>query len=366
MEKVGAIIVGAGVIGLSLAVKLASAGIEVVVLEQAARAGTGISARNSGVIHAGIYYPEGSLKSRLCAKGNALLYAFCREYAVPFRRIGKWVVATRPEETPALRAIEAHAKKAGVTSLSFHDGAAVRAAEPAVQAVAGLWSPTTGILDVAAYISALEARFSDLGGVLVSHTAVTAVGQAGAGDLWVEAGGMRLGATIVVNAAGLGAQAVARATEGLASRFIPELHLSKGSYFSYRGRSPFRHLIYPVPEPGGLGVHATIDLAGDLRFGPDVEAVSEPDYRVDQSKSEIFAGQILRYYPGLDRQRLSPDFAGIRPRLAPSNDLSDFAVSGPTAHGVEGLYNLFGCDSPGLTSSLALAEWLASAMILPK
>lgn len=367
LEKVDCIIVGAGVAGLAIGAAVAEAGLDTVVLERGKAAGRGVSERNSGVIHAGIYYPAGSLKTRLCLQGNALMYDFCRSYGVPFSPTGKWIVATSEDEVPKLKALQAHGRAIGLKGLELDGKAALQASEPALSAVAGLWSPTSGIVDVPALITALVGRLEAAGGALALQSPVTRVVPHVGGHL-VTIGDdemYSLKTRFLINAAGLSAQAVAACIEGLDARHIPPRHLSKGTYFSYRGKSPFRHLIYPLPEPGGLGVHATLDMAGALRFGPDVAATDKLGYLPDPARKDHFLTSIRRYLPDIEADRLEPDYVGIRPKIVPADQTADFCVSGPANHGIDGLVSLYGYESPGLTASLALAQWLVAALTKP-
>lgn len=358
VESYDVIIAGAGVIGLAVGARFAEAGASVLVLEREAQAGSGVSSRNSGVIHAGIYYPTGSLKAQLCVRGNVLLYEFCKQMGVPHARLGKWIVATSSDEMPRLEALLRQGQANGVPDLIIEDDIAVARSEPALKTVGGLWSPSSGIVDVHALILALEGRLQHFGGMLVCGAPVASVRQTPDGfDVTAgESDTTTLRCRLFINSAGLGAHRVASAVDGLDDRFIPPRFLSKGHYFTYRGASPFRRLVYPVPEQGGLGIHATLDTGGQLRFGPDVEAVSGESYDVTPVRTNDFVGSIRRYFPDVDPSRLIPDFAGIRPKIVPADSVTDFLISGPDHHGMTGLYNLYGMESPGLTCSLAIAE----------
>lgn len=361
-EQVDAVVVGAGVIGLAVARALGRDGREVLVLEAAEAIGTGTSSRNSEVIHGGIYYPPGSLKARLCHEGRALLYAYCAEHGIAHRRLGKLIVATTEEERPALARIEENARASGVVELRRLDGAAARALEPELRVSAALFSPQTGILDSHRLMLELLGDLEAAGGMLALGARVRGGRALDEGvALEVDSGGpVRLRARLVVNAAGLEAQALARAIEGIELASVPERHLAKGNYFILRGRSPFAHLVYPVPAGGGLGVHSTLDLGGQTRFGPDVEWIGEPDYAVDPRRGEVFYAAIRRYWPSLPDGALLAGYAGIRPKIARAGTLAgDFLIQGRTEHGVPGLVNLYGIESPGLTAALALAEEVA-------
>jgi L-2-hydroxyglutarate oxidase LhgO len=359
MDKVECVVVGAGVIGLAIARRLAQAGREVIVLEAAEGIGTVTSSRNSEVIHAGIYYKAGSLMARMCVSGKRALYAYCRDHGIPHRNCGKLIVATTPAESEKLQSIKAHAEANGVDDLQILAGEAARALEPALNCAAALLSPSTGIIDSHAYMLALRGEAEDAGAAFAFHTPLLG-GRANAGCIQLDAGGdapMSLQCRLLVNAAGLGAFAVARCIDGMPIDLIPPAYLAKGNYFSCSARAPFSHLIYPVPEPGGLGVHLTLDMAGQARFGPDVEWVDRIDYAVDPARAERFYPAIRRYWPALPDGALMPSYSGMRPKIVPpAVAVQDFLIQGPRDHGVDGLINLFGIESPGLTSSLAIAD----------
>jgi L-2-hydroxyglutarate oxidase LhgO len=362
MESVECLVVGAGVIGLAVARALARAGREVIVVESESGIGAGVSSRNSEVIHAGIYYRTGLDKTRLCVDGKAMLYAFCREFGVPHKRCGKLVVAADAGEVDKLAALKAQAEANGVVDLTWLSGKEARALEPALVAERALLSPSTGIIDSHAFMLALRGDAEAHGAMFAFETPVLAGRTSGQG-LVIEVGGpapMRLAAGLVVNAAGLSAQALARSIVGMPVDKIPPLHLAKGNYFSLSGRSPFSRLIYPMPTPGGLGVHLTLDLAGQAKFGPDVEWVDAIDYDVDPGRAPSFYAAIRTYWPGLPDGALQPGYAGVRPKIArPGGSTTDFLLQTEKDHGVTGLINLFGIESPGLTASLAIANWLA-------
>jgi len=365
-ESVDAVVVGAGVVGLAVARALALAGREVMVLEAEGAIGTGISSRNSEVIHAGLYYPAGSLKARFCVAGREALYAYAAARGIAARPVGKLIVATDDRQSATLDAIAAAAAANGVTDLVRLDAAAVHALEPEVTCVAALHSPSTGILDSAAYMLALQGDLEAAGGAVALHAPVRG-GRVVADGIELDVGGdeaITLVARTVVNAAGLGATALAAAITGVPAATVPRLRLARGNYFALSGvKSPFRRLVYPVPEPGGLGVHATLDLGGQVRFGPDVEWIEAVDYTVDPRRAERFYEAVRRYWPGLPDGALVPSFAGIRPKISgPSDPAADFLVQGPETHGVAGLWNLFGIESPGLTSSLAIAAHVGAAV----
>jgi L-2-hydroxyglutarate oxidase LhgO len=362
MDKVDCVVVGAGVIGLAVARRLALAGREVIVLEEAEGIGTVTSSRNSEVIHAGIYYPAGSWMARMCVGGKVALYRYCDEHGVPYRNCGKLIVATTPKEAENLQSIRAHAEANGVGDMQTLSGDAARALEPALNCDAALLSPSTGIIDSHAYMLALRGDAEAAGAAFAFHTPLQRA-RAVAGPVELEAGGeapMTLACDLLVNAAGLGAPAVARSIEGMPIEMIPVPYLAKGNYFSCSARAPFSRLIYPVPEPGGLGVHLTLDMAGQARFGPDVEWVDAIDYAVDPARADRFYPAIRKYWPTLPDGALMPSYSGMRPKIVPpAVARQDFLMQGPRHHGVAGLINLFGIESPGLTSSLAIADHVA-------
>src|ERR1700704_5365787 len=361
MDKVDCVVIGAGVIGLAVARRLTLAGREVVVLEEAEGIGTVTSSRNSEVIHAGIYYPAGSWMERMCVSGKQALYRYCDEHGIPFRNCGKLIVATTPQEAEKLQSIRTHAEANGVGDMQTLSGDAARALEPALNCDAALLSPSTGIIDSHAYMLALRGDAEAAGAAFAFHTPLQRARAAG-GHIELEAGGkapMTFACDLLINAAGLGAAAVARSVEGMPIAMIPVPYLAKGNYFSCSVRAPFSRLIYPVPEPGGLGVHLTLDMAGQARFGPDVEWVDAIDYAVDPARAERFYPAIRKYWPTLPDGALMPSYSGIRPKIVPpAVARQDFLMQGPQDHGVAGLINLFGIESPGLTSSLAIADYV--------
>jgi L-2-hydroxyglutarate oxidase LhgO len=363
MEAIECLVIGAGVIGLAVARALARAGREVIVVESEGAIGEGVSSRNSEVIHAGIYYPTGLDKTPLCVDGKAMLYAFCQEFGVPHKRCGKLIVAASAAEVDKLAALKAQAEANGVTDLIWLGGKEAGALEPALVVERALLSPSTGIVDSHAFMLALRGDAEAHGAMIAFETPVL-TGRAGERELVIETGGpapMAIAASLVVNAAGLGAQAVARSIAGMPAAKIPPLHLAKGNYFSLSGRSPFSRLIYPMPTPGGLGVHLTLDLAGQAKFGPDVEWVEAIGYDVDPGRARSFYAAIRTYWPDLPDGALQPAYAGIRPKIArPGGSTTDFLLQTEKDHGVAGLINLFGIESPGLTASLAIADWVAS------
>ena len=358
MEAADCVVIGAGVVGLACARALARAGREVLILERETAIGTGISDRNSEVIHAGLYYAPGSLKARLCVAGRERLYRYCADHQVAHARPGKLVVTARHDDTGALRALAQRAEVNGVDDLVWLDREGLRALEPALDAAAALFSPSTGIVDSHGLMLALLGDAESAGAALALNSRVTGGRPTPEGPLLtVDSGGepVALAARTVINSAGLDAPLVARAI-GVPGRAIPELWYARGRYFTYSGAAPFSHLVYPLPEPGGLGIHLTLDLAGGARFGPDVCWLDSPDYSVDPGAATDFAAAIRRWWPALEESRLLPGYAGVRPKLVgPGMGEGDFRIDGPSVHGVAGLINLFGIESPGLTACLAIA-----------
>ena len=361
MDEVDCVVIGAGVVGLAVARALALQGREVMVLEAASAIGTGTSSRNSEVIHAGIYYPPGSLKARLCVRGKHLLYAYCAERGIAHSRCGKLLVATQAGQVSQLQGIIAKAAANGVSDLVLLTREQARAMEPQLECIAAVHSPSTGIVDSHALMLALQGELENAGGVVALNSPLR---QAYIGSCAIELianDGTALRARTVINAAGLLAPALAGRFQGLAQKHVPAPYFAKGNYFMLAGRSPFNRFIYPVPEPAGLGIHLTIDLGGQAKFGPDVEWVDAPDdLRVDAARGEAFYAEVRKYWPALPDGALQPGYAGMRPKLhAPGEPAHDFVIQGPDVHGVPRLVNLFGIESPGLTSSLALAEHVA-------
>lgn len=363
MERVDVVVIGAGAVGLAIARALALRGREVLILEAAERFGSGVSSRNSEVIHAGIYYPRGSLKARLCVAGRDRLYEFCREHGVAHRRCGKLILASSESELPELERIRAAALANGVELLPLGRAEAL-ALEPELRCAAALHSPLTGILDAHAYMLALLGQAESRGALLSCDSAVTGLAlQANGFGIAVNGAPVSLHARALVNSAGLSAPAVARLIEGFPPEQVPPAYFAKGSYFTLAGRAPFGRLIYPLPVPGGLGVHLTLDLAGRARFGPDVQWVEELDYAVDTRRADAFYASIRPWWPGLADGALEPAYSGIRPKITgPGEPAADFRIDGQAAHGVPGLVQLFGIESPGLTSSLAIAEHVADLL----
>jgi len=373
LDRVDAVVVGAGAVGLAVARELALRGRETIVLEATTGIGNGTSSRNSEVIHAGLYDAPTSLKARLCVAGRRLLYPYCEARGVGHRRCGKLVVAATPAQVEPLRAIERRAIGNGVEGLRWLSGAEARDLEPALAGEAALLSTATGIIDSHALMLAYLGDLENAGGALVVRSPLASAVARSDGFV-LRVGGdapLEIEAGVLVNAAGLHAQEIARRIDGLDPARIPRAWFAKGNYYALAGRSPFTRLIYPVPEPGGLGVHLTLDLAGQARFGPDVEwlDVDSPDaidYSVDPARSAAFYAAIRRYWPALQDGTLAPAYSGVRPKLqGPGAPPSDFVLQGPEAHGVAGLVNLFGIESPGLTASLAIAAEVARRLGVP-
>ncbi|MDR3454078.1 MAG: NAD(P)/FAD-dependent oxidoreductase [Rhodoferax sp.] len=361
MDIVDCVVIGAGVIGLAVARALALQGREVMVLEAAEAIGTGTSSRNSEVIHAGIYYATGSLKARLCVQGKQLLYAYCAERGIAHRRCGKLIVATSKAQVAQLSAIVDQARANGVHDLQLLTREQARALEPQLECVAALHSPGTGIVDSHALMLALQGDLEHAGGLVALNSPLARAECSKDAITLTAQDGAALRATTVVNAAGLHAPALASKFAGLDARCVPPSYYAKGNYFTLSGRSPFDRLIYPVPEAAGLGVHLTIDLGGQAKFGPDVQWVESPDdLVVDPARGDAFYAEVRKYWPGLPDGALIPGYAGIRPKIAPAHAAArDFLIQGPAEHGEPGLVNLFGIESPGLTSSLAIGEHVA-------
>ena len=354
------LVVGAGVVGLAVARAAALAGHEVIVAEATRGIGNGVSSRNSEVIHGGMYYPTGSLRAYHCPRGRRMLYDFCASHGVPHRKCGKLIVATEAPEVAKMEAILKQGLTNGVEGFVMIDGAAARAMEPALNCVAALHSPETGIVDSHSFMRALQGDLEDRGGVIAFDTRVERLTWSQAGWLVRYSGSEdgELAVDAVINAAGLGAQMLAGHTEPYPSERVPRLVLARGNYFGYAGRPAFSRLIYPAPRiDGGLGIHVTLDLAGRMRFGPDVEWIDEENYDVNPSRAASFYGAIRRYWPALRDGTLQPDYAGIRPKLTgPGEPAADFMIEAPAQHGLPRLVHLFGIESPGLTSSLSLAD----------
>ena len=368
MEQIDCVVIGAGVVGLAVARALALEGREVMLLEAANAIGTGTSSRNSEVIHAGIYYPQGSLKARLCVEGKQLLYDYCAERGLAHRRCGKLIVATSQAQAAELPAIIARAAANGVHDLVLLTREEAQAMEPQLACVAAVYSPSTGIVDSHALMLSLQGDLENAGGVVALNSALAHAQCGDSAITLVAEDGTVLQAQRVINAAGLQAPALAARFAGLDPAWVPRSYYAKGNYFTLAGRSPFNRLIYPVPEPAahlaGLGVHLTIDLGGQGKFGPDVQWVDSPDeLQVDAARGDAFYAEVRKYWPGLADGALAPGYAGIRPKIQPPGaPAGDFVIQGFGVHGVRGLVNLFGIESPGLTSSLAIARHVAGLL----
>jgi L-2-hydroxyglutarate oxidase LhgO len=352
-------VIGAGVVGLAVAREAARRGHDVIVVEAASGIGTGTSSRNSEVIHAGLYYPTASKRALHCPRGRRMLYAYCESHGIPHRRLGKLFIVTRDADIPKLEAIYTQALTNGVENVMMLDAAAAKRMEPALFCVAAFHSAETGIIDSHRFMLELQGDVEDRGGAIAFNTPVERIAREGAG--WrVAFGGPEPGTLTVdavINSAGHGAQALARATEGYPAGRVPKLVLAKGNYFGFTGRAPFSRLIYPAPVPGGLGIHITLDLAGRMRFGPDVEWIETMNFDVDPRRADAFYAAIRTYWPALPDNSLVADYAGVRPKLTgPGEPAADFMIDGPAEHGLPGLVHLFGIESPGLTSALSLAE----------
>ena len=358
------LVVGAGVVGLAMARAAALKGHEVIVAEATRGIGNGVSSRNSEVIHGGMYYPTGSLRAYHCPRGRRMLYQFCASHGVPHRKCGKLIVATEDAEVGKMEAILKQGMANGVENFELIDGVAARAMEPALNCVAALRSPETGIIDSHQFMTALRGDLEDHGGMIAFNTQIERISHNQAGWMVHYSGSEsgELAVDAVINSAGLGAQPLAQRTETYPQERVPRLVMARGNYFGYAGRPVFSRLIYPAPRiDGGLGTHVTLDLAGRMRFGPDVEWIEEENYDVNPARAQSFYASIRRYWPGLPDNSLQPDYAGIRPKLTgPGEPAADFMIEGPKQHGLPGLIHLFGIESPGLTSALSLADEVAS------
>ncbi len=353
------LVIGAGVVGLAVARAAALAGHDAIVAEATAGIGNGVSSRNSEVIHGGMYYPTGSLRAYHCTRGRRMLYAFCTTHGVHHRKCGKLIVATNDAEASKIAAIQQQGEANGVEGLELIGGNAARDLEPALTCMAAVHSPATGIIDSHGFMLALQGELEDRGGMIAFETKIERLTRTATG--WTvhfagkESGTLDVDA--VVNSAGMGAQALARATEDYPAARVPRLVLAKGNYFGYAGKPAFSRLIYPAPVDGGLGIHVTLDLAGRMRFGPDVEWIDGENYDVDPHRADAFYARIRTYWPALADGKLVPDYCGIRPKLSgPGEAAADFMIEGPREHGLAGLVHLFGIESPGLTSALSIAE----------
>lgn len=369
-DSVECVVIGAGVVGLAVARALSLAGREVVILEAADAIGTGISSRNSEVIHAGMYYPQGSLRAQFCVSGNRLLRNYLTSHGVDWKQTGKLIVATDDQEEAKLLELQAKGRINGVTDLQMISGRDAMAKEPALSCQAALWSPSTGILDTHGYMLALLGDAEQAGAALALKSPVLAgdvlAGDGDNGGIVLQVGGdepTTLKTKMLVNAAGLGAVPLARRIQGLRQDSLPPFRLCKGNYFLLEGRQPFQTLVYPMPVSAGLGVHYTLDLGGQGRFGPDVEWIDQEGYEVDARRGDSFYAAIRRYWPGLPDGALRPGYCGIRPKISnPEDPARDFMVQTEAEHGVPGLINLLGIESPGLTSSLAIGQHVAALL----
>ena len=369
MEQVDCVVIGAGVVGLAVAREMALQGRETILLEREGSFGTISSARNSEVIHAGIYYPKDTLKAKLCVAGNRLLYEYCRTHQVGTQPYGKLIVADESQVND-LQAILYKAQNNGVPGIKMISGEEAKILEPKLQCFAAILSESTGIVDSHAFMLSLLGGFEDAGGMIAYHSPLMSakpIGQGAGGGFELTIGGpdgMKLQTKLLINCAGMSAPAVAHKIEGLHQDQIPKAYFAKGNYFSLSGKSPFTHLIYPIPEPGGLGVHLTLDMAGQAKFGPDVEWLEienedQIDYTVNSKRGEGFYEAVRRYWPELKDNSLQPDYSGVRAKIVPPNTpAGDFCFNSPQDHGLQGLYNLYGFESPGLTSSIAIAQYL--------
>ena len=364
-DSVECTVIGAGVVGLAIARAMAQRGLETILIEAADGIGTGTSSRNSEVIHAGIYYPKGSLKARFCVQGRQQLYRYCDERGITARNCGKLIVATEDSQVATLSGIIDKARANGVPDLALISRQQALAMEPNLHCVAAVHSPSTGVVDSHSFMLGLQGDFEAASGMLAFNSPLDHAVCAADG-ITLMAGGAEpteLRSGIVINSAGLYAQALARKFSGLPQASVPPTYYAKGNYYSLTGKSPFSRLIYPVPEAAGLGVHLTIDLGGQTRFGPDVEWIDEIDYAVDPGRAASFYSEIRKYWPGLPDGALQPGYCGIRPKIqAPHEPARDFVIHGPETHGVKGLVNLYGIESPGLTSALAIADHVAAML----
>jgi len=370
MEQVDCVVIGAGVVGLAVAREMALQGRETILLERENAFGTISSARNSEVIHAGIYYPKDSLKAQLCVQGNRMLYEYCRTHQVGTQPYGKLIVASDDSQLDDLQAILYKAQNNQVPDIRIISGEEAKALEPQLHCSAAILSASTGIVDSHGYMLSLLGGFEDAGGMVAYQSpliSAKALGTNAENGFALEIGGadgMQIQTPLLINCAGLSAPAIAQRIEGLSATQVPKAYFAKGNYFSLSGKSPFTHLIYPIPEPGGLGVHLTLDMGGQAKFGPDVEwldieSENQIDYTVNPKRSEGFYEAVRRYWPGLKDGALQPDYSGVRAKIVPPNTpAGDFCFNGPRDHGLQGLFNLYGFESPGLTSSLAIARHL--------
>ena len=370
MDRVDCVVIGAGVIGLAVAREMALQGRETILLERESAFGTISSARNSEVIHAGIYYPKDSLKAKLCVEGNRMLYEYCRTHHVATQPYGKLIVASDDSQLDDLQAILYKAQQNNVPEIKMITGEQAKTMEPELQCSAAVLSASTGIVDSHGFMLSLLGGFEDAGGMIAYQSPLISarpIGSNAQDGFELEIGGadgMKIQTKLLINCAGMSAPAIAKKIEGLAQEQIPKAYFAKGNYFSLSGKSPFKHLIYPIPEPGGLGVHLTLDMGGQAKFGPDVEWLeideeNQIDYTVNSKRGDGFYAAVRKYWPGLKDNALQPDYSGVRAKIVPPNTpAGDFCFNTPKDHGLEGLFNLYGFESPGLTSSLAIAKYL--------
>ncbi|MBU3617668.1 NAD(P)/FAD-dependent oxidoreductase [Polynucleobacter sp. JS-Fieb-80-E5] len=370
MDQVDCVVIGAGVVGLAVAREMALQGRETILLERESAFGTISSARNSEVIHAGIYYPKDSLKAKLCVEGNRMLYEYCRTHHVATQPYGKLIVASDESQLDDLQAILYKAQQNNVPEIKMITGEQAKLMEPELHCAAAVFSATTGIVDSHGFMLSLLGGFEDAGGMIAYQSPLISAKPIGENakdgfELVIGgADGMKIQTKLLINCTGMSAPAIAQKIEGLPQQQIPKAYFAKGNYFSLSGKSPFKHLIYPIPEPGGLGVHLTLDMGGQAKFGPDVEWLeideeSQIDYTVNPKRGEGFYAAVRRYWPGLKDNALQPDYSGVRAKIVPPNaPAGDFCFNTPKDHGLEGLFNLYGFESPGLTSSLAIAKHL--------
>lgn len=364
MDTVDTLIIGAGVVGLAIAARLSKAQKNVIIVDQHVSFGQETSSRNSEVIHAGIYYPPESFKASFCRAGKQALYAYCEQRQIPFNKVGKLIVAQQPDDEAGLQRTLDKARANGVTDLTWLSQKQLQKMAPALSASLALYSPSTGILDAHAYMQSLLAEAEHDQALFVGQTKMLSARATHSGfrvTLQSQGEITQLNCRYLINSAGLHSEQLANRIQGMPEQVIPKIHWCRGSYFSYSGKSPFSQLIYPLPEPNtlGLGIHATLDLAGQIKFGPDTQYINALDYQVPQRLKQKFCAAIQGYFPGLDPDKLQPAYSGIRPKIqGPNDSFKDFVIQGETIHGLKGLVNLFGIESPGITSSLAIASYV--------
>ncbi len=366
MHKVDALVIGAGVVGLAIARELSSSFANILLVDKNNSFGEETSSRNSEVIHAGLYYPTNSLKAKLCVAGKHLLYQYCQQRSIAYQRLGKLLVAQTPSEIEHLEKIAQQARINGVDDLRWLSAAEIKVAHAKVKALAALSSPSTGIIDVHSYMQMLLTDFSKNQGLFVAQSQVQRAKPDDNGfvvSLNSQGENIEIHCQYLINSAGLHSTKVAENISGLDAKYIPQMHWCRGHYFTYQGKSPFKQLIYPVPSDNGLGIHASLDIGGQLKFGPDTQYIDELEYAVPESLKAKFVAAVQQYFPELDEDKLQPGYSGIRPKLqGPEDGFKDFVIQGENEHGLAGLVNLFGIDSPGLTSSLAIAKYVAQLL----